>query len=111
MPPSAVNIGAPSRTKRKPPPPVHPTACDTPPCSPAITFSSRGTQCVAACSPISMPIQRRPILWATAAVVPLPRKESNTMSVGFELDLEDAMQQLFRFGRRKWFNSGMSFRR
>lgn len=33
-------------------------------------------------SPISIPMYRRPILWATAAVVPEPRKESRTRSPG-----------------------------
>ena len=55
-----------------------------PPCSPAITFCKRGRQCVAACAPISMPIQRRPILCATAAVVPEPRKESRMRSPGLD---------------------------
>jgi hypothetical protein len=39
-----------------------PTAALIPPCSPSITFCRRGVQWVVACSPISMPIQRRPIL-------------------------------------------------
>jgi hypothetical protein len=36
--------------------------------------------CVWQCSPSSTMIQRRPILWATAPVVPDPAKESKTRS-------------------------------
>ena len=76
------NAGSPSLKYENPPPPCQPTACEMPPCSPSTTLLSRGRQCVRACSPISMPIQRRPILCATAAVVPEPRNESRTRSSG-----------------------------
>ena len=79
MLPSARNTGAPAAQRRKPPPSngwpfwPQPTAALMPPCSPATTFCRRGRRWVRACSPISMPIHRRPILCATAAVVPEPR--------------------------------------
>ena len=82
MRPASSNTVAPRRMKRKPPPPAQRTAWLMPPCSPSSTFCRRGRQCVAAWSPISMPIQRRPILCATAAVVPEPRKLSRTRSPG-----------------------------
>ena len=63
------------RKKRKPPPPFQSSAWVIPPKSvPLTTLVSRGAQCVIACPPSSIPIQRRPILCATAAVVPEPRK-------------------------------------
>ena len=57
------------------------TIFDIPPWSvPSTTFINRGRQWVLQCSPSSMPIHLRPILCATAAVVPEPRKESSTQS-------------------------------
>src|SRR5712692_9059938 len=47
-----------------------------------MTFFRRGMICVWQCSPSSTMIQRRPILWATAPVVPEPAKESRTRSPG-----------------------------
>src|SRR5215813_13735415 len=49
-------------TNHNPPPPCQFTASDMPPCSPSTTFFRRGGQWVSACSPISTPIYRRPIL-------------------------------------------------
>src|ERR1700679_3073997 len=49
-----------------------------------MTFFRRGRICVLQCSPSSTIIQRRPILWATAAVVPDPPNESSTISLGWE---------------------------
>ncbi len=47
-----------------------------------MTFFSRGMICVWQCSPNSTMIHRRPILCATAPVVPEPAKESRTKSPG-----------------------------
>ena len=50
--------------------------------SPSMTFFRRGMMCVWQCSPSSTMIQRRPILCATAPVVPEPAKESRIRSPG-----------------------------
>jgi hypothetical protein len=45
-------------------------------------FLEAGMMWVWQCSPSSICIQRRPILWATAPVVPEPAKESRVISPG-----------------------------
>src|SRR6218665_1238071 len=78
-----MRLGA-SLEERKPPPPCQLDACVTPPLSsPSMTFFRRGIMWVWQCSPNSTMIQRRPILWATAPVVPEPAKESRMRSSGF----------------------------
>ena len=66
MRPASSNTASPSRMKRKPPPRNG---------SPFLPTPQATALLMPPCSPISMPIQRRPILCATAAVVPEPRKE------------------------------------
>ena len=43
-------------------------------------------------------IERRPILWATAPVVPEPAKESSTRSPGLVAMSNNPIKQFFRFG-------------
>ena len=50
--------------------------------------------CVWQCSPSSTMIQRRPILWATAPVVPEPAKESRTRSPGLVAICNDSLEQV-----------------
>ena len=55
--------------------------------------------CVWQCSPSSTMIQRRPILWATAPVVPEPAKESRTKSPGLVAISRIRSKQLLRLRR------------
>ena len=73
-----------------------PTAALMPPCSPATTFCRRGRRWVRAWSPISMPIQRRPILCATAAVVPEPKEAVGDEVAGVGGDVENLCVEAVR---------------
>ena len=50
------------------------------------------------CSPSSTMIQRRPILWATAPVVPEPAKESRTRSPGLVAISNNSLKSRSGFG-------------
>ena len=45
---------------------------------------------------MSAPMKRRPSFMATACVVPLPMKQSKTMSPGLDEDFDDTFEQGFR---------------
>jgi len=89
----------------KPPPPFQSTALVIPPgSSPSMTFFRRGMMCVWQCSPSSTMIQRRPILCATAPVVPEPAKESRTRSLGLVATSRTRRIRRSGFGVSKTFS-------